>query len=626
MSLQAFAEAGLWPSLGRTLAAALEDAGIRRPEDVTKENLLRLPGVGLVRADRLRTTFAEAADALDVVVMLVPAGIEARKAGPVVQAIGAGAATVLADDPWRLLEAPGVMPAEADSLARSLGFVGNPESAAMRGRALVTHVLHRAARDGHTALTVDAATEALTSVGVRDVPAAVDAARSAGRAVVRDGLLSTVRLLETESELAQGFARLMALAEPVEVPAAKGSAAAAALESLDSVQQEAVMSALEQGVSVLVGGPGTGKSRTVAAIAACARAAGLSVALAAPTGRAAKRMEELADAPATTLHRLLGSQGAAGGFTRNAEAPLDADLVVVDECSMLDVQLAEALVRACDDGTRLVLVGDPAQLPSIGAGAVLADLVSSGAVHVTALSTLYRQAEGGAIARLAVAVRGGELPADAASSGDKEVVVVAVRSGEEAAHRVVQLVTDAIPRTFGLSAEDVQVVTPVHRGPAGTLALNAALKGRLNPGKGEHFGFDVGDRVVATANHLDDGFANGEVGTVTGVSPKGLVVMFATPVTVPSTSVKDLTLGWAVSVHRAQGSEWPAVVVVLPSEAGSMLSRPLVYTAITRAKRHLSVVTAAGPALARAVAAVGVPERTTRLASLLRAEVDELPG
>jgi exodeoxyribonuclease V alpha subunit len=270
-------------------------------------------------------------------------------------------------------------------------------------------------------------------------------------------------------------------------------------------------------------------------------------------------------------------------------------------------------------------VGDPAQLPSIGAGRVLGDLIESGAVPVTELSTLYRQDEGGAIARLATAVRGGDLP-PVEEDPAREVVVVRARHAAEAAHRTVQLVTDSIPRVLGIPASEVQVVTPVHRGPAGTIALNVALKARLNPGAGEVLGFDVGDRVVATANHLDEGFANGEVGVVTGKADKGLIVSFAGAgaVTLAPKSIVDLKHGWAVTVHRAQGSEFPAVVAVIPAEAGGLLSRPLVYTAFTRAQRHLSVVHSAGAALARAVHDIGARPRRTRLAALLQEAVSAL--
>ena len=249
---------------------------------------------------------------------------------------------------------------------------------------------------------------------------------------------------------------------------------------------------------------------------------------------------------------------------------------------------------------------------------MLGDILDSGVFPVTELTTLHRQAEGGTIARLAIAVRGGVLPP--VDDPTREVVIVPARGSEDAAHRTVQLVTDSIPRALSIAGDDIQVVTPVHRGPAGTAALNSALKARLNPGTGTVGGFDVGDRVVATANHLDEGFANGEVGVVTAITEGQLVVSFAgsPPVSIPGGVLSDLRHGWAITVHRAQGSEWPAVVVVLPPEAGGMLSRPLVYTALTRAARHLSVVHAAGPALSRAVAQVGARPRRTRLSGLLR--------
>jgi exodeoxyribonuclease V alpha subunit len=580
-----------------------------------------LPKVSAQRAGRLLSSWIAAQPTYEVASVIVPAGLDARVAGRVVDLLGPAAPRLLRDDPWQLLAVYGVTPAEADRVARA-ALPGVTRDDSRRARALVGWVLARQARDGHTVSPRDAVAGSLVEFAAGDPEIAITAAVEAAVVVeAEDGQVGLTRYAEAEDGIAQGIARLVATAEPIKVPKRKTA-------SLGDAQQAAVAAALRGGVTVLTGGPGTGKSRTVATLVTLAEAAGHSVALAAPTGRAAKRLEELCDSPASTLHRLLGAQPRQsedgvrfdGGFARNAEWPLDQDVVVVDEASMLDVELADALLTACADGTHLVFVGDAAQLPSIGPGRVLGDLIDSGTVPVTELTTLYRQAEGGTIARLAIAVREGGLPP--VDDPTREVVIVPTRGSGEAAHRVVQLVTDSIPRALEIPAEQVQVVTPVHRGPAGTQELNKALKARLNPGTGKRR-FDPGDRVVATANHLEAepfGYANGEVGMVDAVDPDGTVtVEFASgPAEVKGKALADLLHGWAITVHRAQGSEFPAVVVVLPPEAGGLMSRPLVYTALTRAQRHLSIVHAAGPAVARAVRQVGALPRRTRLIPLLR--------
>jgi exodeoxyribonuclease V alpha subunit len=634
----AFVGAGLWPGLGKRAVAELPGAGITSPDDVTVAKLLTMPRVGKQRAERLFSSFLSAQPTYDVVELLVRAGLEAKLASSAADALGDDAARRLRDDPWALLGLHGVTLTDADRLAISL-LPGADRQDSRRGRAIVVMTLRTATRDGHTVLPADLVVAALQAQGVADPAAAVVAAVESGEVLDHEQpgrdessdddpdagppepdpalrMLSLSRYGMAEEAVAEGVARLAATAERIADPAAVRSVA----KGLDEAQKQAVAQVLGAGVSLLTGGPGTGKSRTVAAVVELLMAKGTEVALAAPTGRAAKRLEELTGHPAVTVHRLLQAQGFGGGFARNEEWPLDADVVVVDEASMLDVELTAALLEACPDGTHLLLVGDPAQLPSIGPGHVLGDLIDSGVVPVTELTTLYRQAEGGAIARLASAVRTGELPP--VDSPDREVVVVPAAGSGEAARRVVQLVTDSIPRALRIEPRNVQVVTPVHRGPAGTIELNKALKERLNPGEGTVFGFDVGDRVVATANHLDlepIGFANGEVGTVTGTGEGSLTVDFSSgPVTVTGDALPDLRHGWAITVHRAQGSEWPGVVVVLPPEAGGMLSRPLVYTALTRAQQHLSIVHASGAALARAVREVDVRPRRTRLAALLR--------
>lgn len=635
-----FCAAGLWPGVGQAMAAGLAGGGIHTPADVTLTKLRALPRMTDRRANRLLTSFIGAGQLYDIAELLIPQEIPARWAGRLADALGDGAATFLRDDPWRLLVLPDAGVTQADRLARSIEPDVRRDDP-RRGRALVEWTLARYARDGHTVAPESLVADGLRPFGVAAAPALGAALASGGVVRVADPggsaepWVARKVLADAESAVAEGLARLVRTATSL----AGERAVKGVLTGLDEVQAGAVSFAAAHGVSLLTGGPGTGKSRTVAAIVALCRKVDVSIALAAPTGRAAKRLEELAGNNATTVHRLLGARppgsGGPGGsgpagsggssylFEHNADNPVEADVVVVDEASMLDCELAEALLSALPDKTHLVIVGDPAQLPSIGPGRVLGDLIDSGMVPVTELQTLYRQTEGGAIARLAIAVRAGDLVR--VDDPTHEVVVVPARGSEEAARRVVQLVTDSIPRVFGCEGDQVQVVTPVHKGPAGTQALNRALKAKLNPGTGTVRGFDKGDRVVATANHLDaepTGYANGEVGTVVSCGDNSIQVAFTGGESaIAGKALGDLLHGWAITVHRAQGSEWEAVVAVMPPEAGNMLSRPLVYTALTRARRHLSVVHAAGPGLARAVRNIGSIPRRTRLAALLRAEI-----
>lgn len=628
-----FCAAGLWPGVGRGLLGRMNAGGITRAADVTLDALAALPRMTMVRAERLHTAWLEAAPVFDTAQLLVPVGLPVRWARRLRDRFGDRVATEVALDPWAILVLREASVAQADALAAVIS-PGAGETDPRRLRALVGWAVRARADDGHTVVPAEevVATIRPYGIGTPDGAQALAAARAGGTIVMVDDPAATsgaepttavalADLAAAEGAIARHLTRLADGARQLVDPAA----AIAAAGGLDQTQLAAVVAALTHGVSLLTGGPGTGKSATVAAVVRACDTADIPVALAAPTGRAAKRLAELAgDDAAMTIHRLLGARywpGSGGSiFERDEQFPIEADMIVVDEASMVDVTLAAALLAAIPDGAHLLVVGDPAQLPSIGPGRVLGDVLDADRFPTTELTTLYRQSDGGAIARLATAVRGGELIGP--DTDDHEVVIVPATSSQEAARRVVQLVTDSIPRVFDLSGEQIQVVTPIHRGPAGTGELNRALKAVLNPGAGTVRGFDVGDRVVATANHADAipyGYANGEVGTVVSAARGRLRVAFTGgEADISGKALGELLHGWAITVHRAQGSEWEAVVAVLPPEAGRMLSRPLIYTALTRARRHLSVVHAAGPAVAHAVRHVGTRPRRTRLPQLLR--------
>ena len=612
----AFCDAGLWPNLGISSAAALPKAGIIRADLVTEDALLRLPRTKAGRAGRLLSGWLAAQPVYDVVRLITPAGIPARAALGIIDEVGDDCVRLIERDPWRIVGVRGIDVAAADVVARNvLGSLDRQDP--RRARAVVIETLRADSLDGHTETAMDDVVDAVRAAGITDVAAAIDSAVSEDLAVRRTPeLIALKEYADAEDSIAADVARIAGAARKW----GRKDSLENAIQGLDEQQAAAVALMMSEGVSVLTGGPGTGKSRTVRSVLQLAVVHEKKVALAAPTGRAAKRLGELAGGEGMTVHRMLGAQGRDGGFARDWEDPIPADIVVVDESSMLDVLLAAALMDAIADGAHLLIVGDVAQLPSIGPGRVLADLISAEVVPVTELTTLYRQAEGGQIAALAADVRNGVLPP--VEDPTHEVVVVGARGSAEAAHRTVQLVTDSIPRVFGLATEEIQVVTPVHRGPAGTKELNLALKKRLNPGPGAVGGFDLGDRVVATANHLDAspfGYANGEVGTVVGVGDKSLTVEFSSGIAeISGKDLADLLHGWAITVHRAQGSEWPAVVAVVPPESGRLLVRALVYTAFTRAQRHLSIVHGSGPALAYAVRQKAARPRRTALVDRLR--------
>ncbi|MBC7978482.1 MAG: AAA family ATPase, partial [Myxococcales bacterium] len=416
-------------------------------------------------------------------------------------------------------------------------------------------------------------------------------------------------------------------------------AAIHAFEAVTSVtladqQRRAVEAALVDKCTVITGGPGVGKTTIVKAIVHLAKLVHRKVALAAPTGRAAKRLGEATVMEAGTIHRLLEFQPHEGGFQRGRDNPLEADLVVIDESSMVDAQLFSSLLAAIRPGAQLVLVGDIDQLPSVGAGSVLADVIASEAATVIRLTEIFRQAQASKIVLSAHAINHGELPALETPSGTDiaatDFYFISREDPEAARATIVELVAERIPSRFGFDAvTEIQVLAPMHRGDLGTTALNRALQERLNPAAGEteltrgDRTFRRGDKVMQLRNDYDKAVFNGDIGVVTAVNgDEGVlgVEFDGRLASYERAELDQLTHAYAVSIHKSQGSEYAAVVIPLVTQHYMMLQRSLLYTAVTRGKK-LVVLVGSKRAVALAVKNADAKRRYTWLAERVRSQL-----
>lgn len=627
--LQSGVVAGIGPAFAKRIVKYFGMETLR-VLDQEPHRLSEVPGLGAARIEKVRESWQAHQAMSNVMLALQATGATPALAARIVQQFGERALAVVQSSPYRLaVEVAGIGFQTADGIAAAQGIEkDHPE----RVQAGLLHVLEGHASSGHcfsarSELVRDASLmlkveEAHCSVGL-------DALWAKERVVIEEDAVFLRSLHQAESVVARRLGQL--LRAPTKVIAGLEDRLARFEKSkgivLADAQRRAVRAAAGGKFVVVTGGPGVGKTTIVQAILAVIRVEGLRIMLAAPTGRAAKRLTESTGQQALTIHRLLSVNPGTGRFERNAESPLEVDLLVVDEASMIDIRLAESLLVAVPDAARIVLVGDVDQLPSVGPGAFLSDLISSAVVPVERLDVIFRQGEESGIIVNSHRILRGETPLSS-KSPDGDFFVVSARDPARAQELVLQLVTERIPSRFGLDPRrQVQVLSPMHRGDAGTRALCDRLQAALNPNGAELQSGDlklrVGDKVLQVKNDYDKGVFNGDVGEVLGVDVEAGTASVAFEDEQGSKEVRyergelaELRLAYATSIHKSQGSEYPAVVIVFLTAHFMMLSRNLLYTAVTRAKR-LCVLVMDPRALSLALAEVRKEARKTMLAQRL---------
>ncbi|MDP6941258.1 MAG: ATP-dependent RecD-like DNA helicase [Planctomycetota bacterium] len=609
---------GIGPEMARRLVAHFGERTLEALEKGVAE-LRKVNGVGPKRAEALAENFQEGRDQHRVLAELRGLGLSGSQAKKAYDQWSAGAVERIRKDPWGLIgiiERVGFQTAE--SMATQIGL---PKDCPERARGVILHFLREAAREGHVCLPQDQIWNQLESLGLatETVAGAVAELKSQGRLVLDDGpspppdsgnekwwYLSG--LWQDEVGLAENLHRLQGSGRALLATTAQvESALHRAAYPPDPSQLRAVKMALQEPVSVLTGGPGTGKTTTLRLLLEILDVAGCStVRLASPTGRAAKRLQEATGRDASTLHRLLGFDPHEGGFRHDEDEPIEAEFVVVDEVSMMDINLAHSLVRALPTNCRLLLVGDADQLPSVGPGSVLRDLVASNAIPATRLELVHRQAAGSGITTAAHDILEGNAPETMTGTGG-DFFTTYREDPEEAAAMVERVVCERIPEKYGLDPRrDILVLSPMYKGPLGVDALNERLGARLNPTQGDEDsiaanGLRVGDKVMVVRNDYDREVFNGDTGRVVQTRDGGVVVeMEGKLLEYEVEDLPNLIRSWCVTVHRSQGSEAPAVVVVLGNSHWIMLRRNLLYTGITRGKKLVTVI-ASRQALRRAI-------------------------
>ena len=609
---------GLGPATARRL---VERFGAETAEVISSqpEKLSLIKGITARRAMEISESFRRHMGLRRLMAFLAQYGLPPVLAIRLRQIYGDGALDAIRRDPYLLSADAGGLPfSAADEIAMSMGFSArSPE----RLRSALLFELSHNEGNGHVFLPrpkLLAATAQLLGDedGVEEaLDTLIDEGKVSSETVANVEACYLLRLHEAEDYACRKLLNLLSATADVssragrtvdEIEAAQGITYA-------PLQRKAVELAAEHGVLILTGGPGTGKTTTVRGIVSLFERMGLAIVLAAPTGRAAQRLGELTGREAQTIHRLLGMSWNEAThevtFTKGEKEPLEADAVIVDEMSMVDLPLFAALLRSLRPGTRLVMVGDADQLPSVGAGNVFSDLIRSGKVETVFLREVFRQAERSAIIRNAHAVNAGEPPRLQNDQGD--FYFLCRRDAQRAVSTVVELCQSRLPEKMGIPVGDIQVLTPTRKGPAGTENLNRLLQEALNPAKpgqpeirwGERI-FRPGDRVMQTRNDYDilwekedgtvgSGVFNGDVGRIQAIDPAGewLAILYEDRKALYSLEMlSEIDLAYAQTVHKAQGSEYPCVVLCAMPSAPGLMVRGVLYTALTRARELLILV------------------------------------
>ena len=619
---------GIGPVYAKKLVRAFGDAVF---EVIAQEpgRLREVTGIGPKRAERIIAGWAEQRIIREIMLFLHSNGVGTSRAVRIYKTYGADAVQLISENPYRLArDIRGIGFRTADQIAAKLGI---EKTALIRVRAGVSFALAEAMDDGHCGLPHEdllALTRELLEVPAELVETALGLELRDGTVIGDDvesrPCIFLAALYRAEREIAAKLKVLKAGKPPW--PSIDAGKAIPWVEkrtklALAESQTEAVDTALASKVLVITGGPGVGKTTLVNSILKILLAKTVTIALCAPTGRAAKRLSESTRIEAKTIHRLLETDPRTGQFRRDENNPLDCDLLVVDETSMVDVPLMRALLRALPDRAALLLVGDVDQLPSVGPGQVLADIIASGAVPVMRLTEVFRQAAESRIIVNAHRINQGLMP-DLARAESGDFYFVNAADPEEGVRKVLAVVRERIPKRFGLdSIRDVQVLCPMNRGGLGARSLNIELQKALNPpgeNRIDRFGwtFCPGDKVMQVENDYDKDVYNGDLGVVSRIATEEgeLVADFdGRKITYGFGELDELVLAYATTIHKSQGSEYPAVVIPLTTQHYPMLQRNLVYTGVTRGKRLVVLV---GQRKALAIAVKGA--RTRRRWSKLR--------